>query len=264
MSSLSDVCTPRRAGDHYQLDVEPGWRMGRGAFGGLVVAALIRAIEQHTGDAARTVRSVTAELPGPVEHGAVDIAVETLRRGNNVSTLRAAMSQHGEIKSHAVAIVASARSGGDAATWNDLARPEAPDWTDLAPFSLAAVGPWPEFAQHFEYRLIDGVPGSAARRTLGWIRARDPGAPHDAAYLAAMIDAWFPVAFVRLGARPMATIAFTLDVAAGAEAIDPTAPLLYRGVAPVCSEGYALETRELWTADGRLLAINHQTFVIIR
>src|SRR5215470_7320379 len=118
MSSLSDVCTPRRAGDHYQLDVEPGWRMGRGAFGGLV-AALTRAIEDATGDPSRKVRSVTAELPGPVEHGTVAIAVETLRRGNNVSTLRAAMSQHGEIKSHAVAVVAAARSGGSPATWND-------------------------------------------------------------------------------------------------------------------------------------------------
>jgi hypothetical protein len=264
MVSLSDVCTPRPAGDQYQLDVVPGWRMGRGAFGGLVVGALIRAIEQRVADPTRKIRSVTAELPGPVEHGTVDIAVDVLRRGNNVSTLRAALSQAGEIKSHAVAIVAADRSGGDAVTWNDLTPPSAPAYADVAPIDMRSPGPWPEFAQHFEYRLIEGLPGSAARRTLGWIRARDPGANHDAGYLAAMIDAWFPVAFVRLGARPMATIAFTLDVAAGAESVDPAAPLLYRGVAPVCSDGYALETRELWTADGRLLAINHQTFVIIR
>src|SRR5690349_15827460 len=154
--SLSDVCTPRRAGDHYQLDVEPGWRMGRGAFGGLVVAALTRAIEDATGDPSRKVRSVTAELPGPVEHGTVDIAVDTLRRGNNVSTLRAALSQHGEIRSHAVAIAATARSGSDAASWNDLLRPDAPAWADVSPLPLHAIGPWPEFAQHFEYRLVDG------------------------------------------------------------------------------------------------------------
>ena len=264
MASLSDVCTPRRAGDHYQLDVEPGWRMGRGAFGGLVVAALTRAIEDATGDPSRKVRSVTAELPGPVEHGTADIAVDTLRRGNNVSTLRAAMSQNGEIKSHAVAVVAGARTGGDTATWNDLDRPDAPAWTDIAPLAMHAVGPWPEFAQHFEYRLVDGNPGSGARRTLGWIRARDPGPRHDAGYIAAMIDAWFPDAFVRLGARPMATIAFTLDIAGGVDGLDPAAPLLYRATAPVCTDGYALETRELWSGDGRLVAINHQTFVIIR
>ena len=264
MVSLSDVYTPRPAGDHYQLDVGPGWRMGRGAFGGLVVGALIRAIELRVADPARKVRSVTAELPGPVEHGPVDITVDSLRRGNNVSTLRAALSQSGEIKSHAVAIVAADRSGGDTVTWNDLTAPAAPAWTDIAPIDMTGPGAWPEFAQHFEYRIVEGLPGNGARRTLGWIRARNPGADHDAAYLAAMIDAWFPVALVRLGPRPMATIAFTLDIAAGAETVDPTEPLLYRGIAPVCSHGYALETRELWTADGRLLAINHQTFVIIR
>lgn len=265
MVSLSDVCTPRPAGDGYALEVVPGWRMGRGAFGGLVVAALIRAIDHHVGDPARKVRSVTAELPGPVEHGSVAIAVETLRRGNNVSTVRAAMVQGGEVRSHAVAVLAAARAGGgpEPTTWNDLPPPVAPPWRDLAPVAMQGE-PWPEFAQHFEYWLVDGAPSSGATRTLGWLRARSPGPLLDAGYVAALIDAWWPVAFARLAPRPMATIAFTLDLAAGAADLDPAAPVLFRATAPVCTDGYAFETRELWTADGRLIAINHQTFVIIR
>src|SRR5262245_6636089 len=138
MPSLSDVTTPHPAGDRYQLEVPTGWRIGRGAFGGLVVASLVRAIEQHTADPSRKVRSVTAELPGPVEPGPVEIAVETLRRGNNVSTVRAVLSQRGEIRSHAVAVLAAAREGAAAGTplaaltWNDLARPVAPPWSALA------------------------------------------------------------------------------------------------------------------------------------
>ena len=276
MASLSDVTTPRRVGDRYQLEVPPGWRMGRGAFGGLVVASLVRAIEQHTGDPSRKARSVTAELPGPVEPGPVEITVETLRRGNNVSTVRAALSQGGEIRSHAVAVLAAARSNtgatgtaGPGATWNDLAPPRAPAWTELAPLDLGAggvPGPWPEFAQHFEFRAVEGIPsGGGPARVVGWVRAHDPGPDRGAAYLAAMIDTWWPAAAVRLGGmRPMATIAFTLDVAGDADGIDPAAPLLYRAAAPVCSDGYAFETRELWSETGRLLALNHQTFVIIR
>jgi hypothetical protein len=274
MASLGEVCTPRPSGDRYQLAVPDGWRMGRGAFGGFVVAALIRAVEHHVADPARKVRSVTAELPGPVEPGAgeraAEIAVETLRRGNNVSTVRAALSQHGEIKSHAVVVVAAARTAGGTAppvTWNDLTPPAAPAWTEIAPLPAAhGLGPLPEFAQHFEYRVVEGLPGGGGSpRTLGWLRARDPGAQRDAGYLAAMIDAWWPVAFVRLGAiRPMATLTFTLDIAGGVDDLDPAAPLLYRATAPVCTDGYALETRELWSPDGRLVAINHQTFVIIR
>lgn len=268
MTSLSEVCTPDPVGDRYALEVPPGWRMGRGAFGGFVVAALVRAIEHRAGDPSRRLRSITAELPAPVEPGSVEIAVETLRRGNNVSTLRAALSQHGEIRSHAVAVLAAARGGAGAepVAWNDLAPPAAPAWTEVAPLGTdRGTGPWPEFAQHFEFRIIEGIPGSGARRALGWVRPRDSGPRRDAAFIAALIDAWFPVAFVRLPAmRPMATIAFTLDIAGGLDGLDPDAPLLYRATAPVCSDGYALETRELWGADGRLVALNHQTFVIIQ
>jgi acyl-CoA thioesterase len=265
MAPLSDVLTPRPLGDRYQLEVAPGWRQGRGAFGGLVVGGLIRAIEQRIADPARTVRSVTAELPGPVEPGTVDITVETLRQGKNVSTARAALAQHGEVRSHAVAILGAARAGGVA--WNDRTPPELPPWADVAPSSMGgSTGIGPEFAQYFEYRVVDGrLMSGNTGPALGWIRPRDPGAVRDAAYIAAVIDAWWPVAFIRLPQlRPMATIAFTLDLVAGLDGLDPAAPLRYRATAPVCTDGYCLESRELWGNDGRLVAINHQTFVIIQ
>jgi acyl-CoA thioesterase len=266
MATLSEVSTPHRVGDHYEIEIAPGWRQGRGAFGGLVVGALVRAIEDHTADPRRRVRSVTAELPGPVEHGSVEISVDTLRAGKHVSTTRAALVQHGEIRAHAVAILGASRPGAAALAWNELVRPEAPPWPELAPAPLSGPGPWPEFAQHFEYRIVEGLPmAGGSGRALGWIRPRDPGPVRDAAYLAAMIDAWWPCALIRLPEmRPMATIAFTLDVVGDPGDLDPVAPLLYRASSPVCGDGYALETRELWTGDGRLAAINHQTFAIVK
>lgn len=269
MATLSEALTPRAVGDRYQLDVDPGWRQGRGAFGGLVIGALVRAIEHRTADPARQVRSVTAELPGPVEDGTVDITVEVLRQGKNLSTLRAALWQHGEVRSHAVAILAASRPGSQAGGWNDLSPPTLPAWREVAPSSLGTVlgpGPWPEFAHHFEFRVVEGFPASGgAGPALGWIRSRDPGTPRDAAYVAAMIDAWWPAGLVRFTAmRPMATIAFTLDIVAGAAGLDPEVPLIYRATAPVCADGYFFETRELWSEDGRLIATNHQTFAIIK
>ncbi len=267
MASLSEVSTPHPVGDGYRLDVAAGWRNGRGAFGGLVIGALLRAIEQRTADPTRKVRSVTAELPGAVEPGTADITVEILRQGNNVSALRAALSQDGEIRSHVVAILAASRGSAEAVAWNDLPRPEAPAWSRVEPIPHGAPsGPRPEFVDHFEYRVVEGVVLSGgAGRALGWIRPRDPGAPRDAAYIAAMIDAWWPVAFIRFTRRRlMATIAFTLNIVADLDGLDPMAPLLYRATAPVCTDGYCLETRELWGEDGRLVATNHQTFAIIQ
>ena len=235
--TLEAVTTPAASGI---LDVPPGWRQGRGAFGGLVVAGLMRAVEQR-----------------PV--GPAKIAVEILRRGNNVTIARAAIADY----AHAVCVLAIERKGAGPLAWQDLQPPEAPPWTAVEPVQLAAPH-YPEFAQHFEHRLVRGLPGSGgANEVVGWIRARDAGVVRDAAYIAALVDAYWPAALIRMTTpRPMATLAFTLDLVAGLDGLSPEAPLLYRGTSPVCADGYCLETRELWGEDGRLVAINQQTFVV--
>ena len=248
---------PVREGDRYRLDVPSGWRQGRGLYGGLVVGSLARAIEDGVGDPARRVRSLTSEIPGAVEPGPAEISVEILRAGNSVTTARAALVQGGETRAHAVAICAGGR-GADAA-WNEMVAPTAPDWRTIAP--LPYRPPFPEFAQHFDYRIVEGVPGvGGAARTVGWVNAREPVAIRDAGFVAAMIDVWYPAVLPRIAMRPMATIAFTIDFLG-----EPgDGPWLYRGTAPVCGDGYFLETRELWTASGQLVALNHQTFAIIK
>ncbi|MBL9016180.1 MAG: thioesterase family protein [Myxococcales bacterium] len=246
------------------LEVPSGWAQGRGAYGGYVVATLIRAIEQAVADPVRKVRSVTAELPGPLVPGSAELSVQVLRAGHSVSTVRAQLAQGGEIKSHAVAVLAAARPGAGPLAWQELVHPEVPSWKTLDPMPTL---PTPEFAQHFEYRVVEGIPGSgpsAPARAVGWIRPRAPGGPRDAAHIAAVVDAWWPATLVRLDRpRPMATIAYTLDIVAGLDGLDPEAPLLYRGTVPVLADGYFLETRELWGEDGRLVALNQQTFVLI-
>ena len=55
----------------------------------------------------------------------------------------------------------------------------------------------------------------------------------------------------------MATVAFTLQLLGGAPAGDD--PLYFRSTNPAIRDGYVSEQRELWTADGRLVALNPQT-----
>src|SRR5205085_12141719 len=104
MASLTDVSTPNRQGDAFTIDVPSGWKQGRGAYGGYTIATLIRAIEQRVGDPARRIRTVTAELPAPVETGPATIDVDLMRTGKSLSAARAALVQNGEIRGHAVAI----------------------------------------------------------------------------------------------------------------------------------------------------------------
>lgn len=266
--SLTDVSTPQRqADDRFRLDVPNGWRQGRGAFGGYTIAALIRAIEQRVGDTTRVVRSVTAELPAPVEAGAADISVDILRTGKHLSAARATLAQGGEVRAHAVAILAATRPGAGPLAWRDLAPPDAAPWKALTAFDMASSPvPWPEFALHFDYFVVEGLPiaNGAPARTVGWVRPKVPCTLRDAGYIASLVDVWWPAAFTKFPpSRPCATIAYTLDIVDGLEGLSPDAPLLYRGTVPVCQDGYFLETRELWGEDGRLVAINHQTFAVI-
>ncbi|HTL32234.1 MAG TPA: thioesterase family protein [Kofleriaceae bacterium] len=242
------------------LDIPVGWRQGPGAYGGLVVASLMRAAEQAIGDPARAIRSVTAEIPAPVEPGRGDFDVEILRAGKSVTTARVALKQAGETRAHAVVIVATDRP--NSMSWNELAPPAAPSFASLP--SMPTDGPFPEFAQQFDFRIVEGIPAAGKPGAcIGWVKARAAGSRFDAAYLAAMIDVWFPAALVYAKEmRPMATISFTLEVIDAANLRDE--PLLYRAVSPVTADSYSFETRELWTAEGRLLARNHQTFVIIK
>ena len=259
MKTLADVTTPSRDGAAFRIDIADGWRQGRGAYGGLTIAACVRAIEMQISDPLRRVRSVTAVIPAPTFAGVSQIAVEVIRAGSTVSTVRASLVQSGKTTTAVVAIVAGTRPVDDM-TWCELSPPDAPAFESLSPVPVGAQ--FPEFAQNFEYRVVRGIPltGGAAE-AVGWVRAREPGVPRDAAYVAAMIDAWWPGALVKMKApRPLATIAYTLELVG-----EPgDGPLLYRGVVPVSRDGYFLETRELWTAGGTLVARNHQTFAIIQ
>ena len=64
--------------------------------------------------------------------------------------------------------------------------------------------------------------------------------------------------------RPMATITFTLDLVETPEGLDPDAPYFHEGRTLVSRNGFCPEMRVLRGEDGRILAINHQTFAIIK
>lgn len=192
------------------------------------------------------------------------IEVETLREGSAVTTCTAKLSQGGEVQAHAVGVLGKVRTTERDGVF--LAAPARPDWR---PMEVLPLGPplGPEFLPHFEFRTERFVPmsGGGERGAEGWIRLKQPGPRRDAAYLAAMIDAWWPTMLtVEDAPRPMATIAFTLQPFVHFEGLDPTAPHSFRARQAASRDGYFVEMRELWGEDGRLLALNQQTFCVIK
>ena len=262
--SLDELMDVRPLPDgRYRFVVPDGWLQGRGAFGGFVIGAALRAVQHAEPDAARRVRSVTAEIPAPVLLGEAEIEVVALRCGAHVSTWRATMTQGGEVVAQTVAVLGGARAVD--AAWSAAPPPEA-RWEDT-PAVPYLDGVMPAFARAFEYRSVGPVPygGGDEARAEGWVRPRSPCAVRDAAWVAALADAFWPALLARATSpRPTATVAFTLQLLRDPTAVRGDAPLRYRAVAPVLEEGYSVELRELWAPDGALLAMNQQTFVVVR
>jgi hypothetical protein len=242
------------------IDVPDRWQQGRGAFGGLVTGIAIRALEHVAPD--RPLRSLTAELCGPLQAGAADIVVEILRAGNAVTTAAVRLVQHGEVQAHGVGVLGKHRI---AATQTSITPPQAlaTPWRDVPPAPL--TGFTPAFAEHAELRVIGPLPFTGGReaRLEGWVRWKHPGTRRDAAFLAACADSYWPARYsIERAPRPMATIAFTFQPLAPAP--DGDAAIFYRAAMLAEDAGYCVEQRELWSEAGQLLALNQQTFVVIK
>lgn len=238
------------------------WQQGRGAFGGLVTAALVRALE--TVGEGRPLRSLTSEICGPVQPGESALEIDVLRTGNAVTTAAVRLVQNGEVQAHGVGVLGKERMRDRDQVV--LAKPTFGTWKDVEVLPIEPpLGP--VFAQHFEFRVTGPLPfsGETEPRVEGWVRPKNPGKTRDAAYLAACIDSYWPSLYtLETMPRPMATIAFTFQPFVHFEGLDPEAPLFFRSRAQAVDAGYFVEFRELWGEDGRLLALNQQTMVIIK
>lgn len=260
------LTTPTRVQEsEFTVDIPEEWQQGRGAFGGLVLANLLQAARACEPEAGRTLRSLTAELVGPVLPGPARIRVELLRRGSGVSTMAARLTQGAELLAHAVIVLGRTRVAQR--TWNRLKPPSPPPFDQVAPLEDAPVGA-AQFAKFFEYRptvrpfqsTSEAVPIAA-----GWLRLRSASAVLTEAELLGLADAWWPCALaIEPIPRPMATLAFTFELLADPARLRPYAPVFHRAEAIAAQDGYTVELRELWSEDGELLALNQQTIAIIK
>jgi len=95
----------------FSWDVPAGWLQGRGAWGGLVIAASVNAVEvtqQQSAD--RRVRSVTAHMFGPLPAGTARIDVAPLRVGSAMTTWKASVTgSDGSAAAHSVIITGTPR-----------------------------------------------------------------------------------------------------------------------------------------------------------
>ena len=266
MVSFQDLTTL----DGQAWHLPEGWTQGRGAWGGLLVGTAVRAAQAadlRPGEqtSPREVREVSVDMLGPVPAGTVPMRVTALRQGSGTSAWRVEFLGDGEVLASASVVLGQARAS-DIPSSRDvrLTMPESSPWRD-AP--LVPLGPpmAPVFTQHLEFRPLSGFPyqGSGSDVTC-WVRF--PGnEAWDASLALGLVDALWPAVITTFSEmRPVATLTFAASLLVDPSTLDPTEPLLHHGRLIAARDGYATETRELWTPDGRLAVLNTQVMAIIR
>lgn len=213
----------------------PAWFQGRGAYGGLVAAVLLRGMTEVVGDPLRAVRTLTVHFCAPAVEGESTLHAERVRAGFTVSHAAARIVQG----DHTVALASATFAAGrnDATRYFDLARPSLPPPEAIAPVP-EGVG-MPVFTDFFEFRFApEALPfaSSEVARLAGYIRPRAP-LGFDPMLAVGLVDAFPPAAFARL-ARPR-----------GAASVDFRVQFFDRSDAPD-DAAYALDMRSRWARDG--------------
>lgn len=276
---LAELLLPAATDDptRFTLEVPDGLQQGRGAWGGLATGAMTAAAQLVDPRPELAVRTMSAQLVGPVLVGRVHIVVEELRRGSATNTLAArVLDGAGGLLAHGVIVLGARRRGADTPDGLPWLRVAPPPELDAGPeaFPVLPVGPplAPDFTRHFEFRPIIGLPyqGVDVEHTSGWIRPRGPVTRVDASVVSALADAWWVQVMVQMDRpRPAATVGFSLelpgdpadirrDARGGIEAV------FHRGRSIAARDGYVVEVRELWTRTGTLLSWNTQTVAVIK
>lgn len=259
------------ASDQSSWRLPEGWLQGRGAWGGLLVGTAVHAAEAadvRSGERSspRVVREVSIDMLGPVPPGDTAVRVTPLRQGSGTSAWRVEFLGDGEVLSSTSVVLGQARSEGQPFPVDKARTPPFTAPWDEIPVTPLRPPQAPQFAENLEFRAVSGLPYQGRlEQVVCWVRFPPSGESADAAFLLGMVDAVWPATMTCLTSpRPIATLTFAASLLVDPATVDANSPLLHRGRLVSVADGYATETRELWTPDGRLAVWNTQVAAIIR
>lgn len=240
------------------LPVGPHWTGFGGAFGGLMVAAAARSMQQLVPDG-RALRSIHADLLGAVQPGELAFDPSVDRAGRSVTFASTAGSQAGRDRIVATAVFGDSAAGPDYGPVTRAVMPVAPSVVELDTWDQSDT----PALRMIEYKPasatlpLQGAPGSNADFHV-WMRVAEDDAPVDAARALALLDAPAPGLYATVTTPfPIPTVEFTAHLLPALETTT-TAWALARMQTVVAGEGYSIDDCELWNEDGQLIAMARQ------
>jgi acyl-CoA thioesterase len=249
-------------------EFDRSWWVVVGPNGGVIAALLLRAAQLRAGDD-RTARTITIHYVRPPAEGEVEMEVSVDQAGRTVSFLTVRMFQNDRLVATALVALTTARE--NPVEWEQRKPPASLPIESGFMMGGEGIGVDVPIRQRWDQAWTIGVPGHPETFTVdgfeagGWIRLVDP-APYDAPLIAAMADAWVPAVMVHDEAPVHTptlelTIHFRLDVEHAD--LDPEEHCLAVFRQLSAHQGFLDESGEIWTADGRLLAMCRQMGLVL-
>jgi hypothetical protein len=254
----------------FKGNIPDSWQQGKGAFGGVVVGLMTRAMvaveQQDDPSGARRLRSLTADLCAPALTGPVEIGVRRLRRGGSMTFLEASLRQNGSLVARSSSLIGSSRNNVTPPAIRATPPPKTirPPWNDVP---ISPVGPpiAPIFTHHYEYRSTGPLPfaGGADPIAAGWVWEKSRATRLDEAAVVALLDSWWPATFaIESAPRPVTTVGYTMQLLVDPKTIPLDRPVFYQAKGVASGENFFVEMREIWDGD-RIIGMNQQTFAVL-
>jgi len=255
-----------RSDGSFVATFDRSWWVVLGPNGGIIAALLVRAAQLKVGEH-RAPRTITVHYIRPPAEGEVQIEVTVDQSGRTVSFPSLRMFQNERLIASALVALADPRETPFA--WEQRSPPRTLPIEQA--FMMEGEGVDVPIRHRWDQAWTIGVPGEPDTTTVegyeggGWLRLSDP-APYDAPLLAAMADSWVPAVMVHTD-RPIHTPTLELTVHFRIDAtcagLDPEEHCLAVFRQLSSHEGFLDESGEIWSADGRLLAMCRQMGVVL-
>ncbi|MHA6764346.1 thioesterase family protein [Streptacidiphilus sp. PAMC 29251] len=256
----------------YDAELDPGWRIGGGINGGLLLALVGNALRQelasggHPDPLSLSAYYLSAGRPGPAE-----IRTEAVRRGRSVSTGAATLLQTAADGSTVERLRVLASYGDLSTAEGDVRTSATPPELPPVDQCISTAQALPDFLanaallERLDLRLDPACVGwalgkpSGVGKIQGWLRLADGREP-DPLMLLLAVDALPPVTF-DLGLYGWTP---TLELTAHVRA--PPVPGWLRVVHSTrnLAGGFLEEDAEVWDESGRLVAQSRQLAVVPR
>lgn len=248
-----------------EMSIPAEWAQGRASFGGLVAALQFEAMRVRV-PADRPVRSLAITFVGPVEPEVpVSFEVEVLREGKAVSQVLGRALQKGQVVTLVQGSFGASRPSAVAVSANPA--PDMKHWDDCQELPYVK-GVTPEFMRHLAMRWsVGGLPfsGNKSREMGGWVRLRGDVKEEAVteSHLLALVDAWPPSLLPHLTQVAMgSTLTWTIEFVQPVFELSTLDWCKYLVETEHAADGYGHAAANLWSADGRLLAMSRQTVTI--